>query len=227
MTPAQFRTITEIKASPLAPELLLGTLPEGTTLEAFRTRHHHIIGPAVPYWAVPWPGGQGLARFLLDGPELATGRRVVDLGCGGGLIALAAARADAAEVLALDEDPNALIACAQNARANDLDITIHRTGLQALTVKPGDLICLGDLWYDQPTGRAATGALHRLSATGADVIFCDAGRSFRPRRDVETLAEYTLSHATEFEVGKTLILRVCRLSSTRIHPAHTPHVRRA
>ena len=31
-----------------------------------------------PYWAFCWPGGQAIARYLLDNPELVRGRRVVD-----------------------------------------------------------------------------------------------------------------------------------------------------
>src|SRR5690606_25933771 len=61
-----------------------------------------------PFWAYPWPAGAALARVLLDGPERVRGRRVLDLGTGGGLVALAAARAGAAEVVANDVDPWAL-----------------------------------------------------------------------------------------------------------------------
>ncbi|HET9160117.1 MAG TPA: 50S ribosomal protein L11 methyltransferase, partial [Caulobacteraceae bacterium] len=63
-----------------------------------------------PYWAYPWGGGLVLARHILDHPETVTDLRVIDLGCGGGLVAIAAAKAGAASVLAVDIDPFAIAA---------------------------------------------------------------------------------------------------------------------
>jgi ribosomal protein L11 methyltransferase len=53
----------------------------------------------------------------LDEAELA-GRRVLDFGCGSGILAVAAARLGAAHVVAVDNDPQALTATATNAQAN-------------------------------------------------------------------------------------------------------------
>ncbi len=46
--------------------------------------------------------------------------RVVDFGCGSGVLAIAAARMGAGEILAIDHDPQALIATIDNARRNDV-----------------------------------------------------------------------------------------------------------
>ena len=35
---------------------------------------------APPFWAFPWAGGQALARYVLDNPEIVRGKRVLDLG---------------------------------------------------------------------------------------------------------------------------------------------------
>jgi release factor glutamine methyltransferase len=48
------------------------------------------------------------------------GKRVADVGTGSGILALAAARAGAAHVTAVDINPNAALAAAENARANCL-----------------------------------------------------------------------------------------------------------
>lgn len=56
------------------------------------------------------------ARFIA-GLDL-TGLRVADVGTGSGILALAAARAGAASVLAIDVNPNAALAAARNARRN-------------------------------------------------------------------------------------------------------------
>jgi ribosomal protein L11 methyltransferase len=52
--------------------------------------------------------------------HLAPGARVVDYGCGSGVLALAAARLGAAEVHCFDIDPQALSAARTNAEANGL-----------------------------------------------------------------------------------------------------------
>ena len=51
-----------------------------------------------PFWAFAWAGGLALACYLAEHPEAVAGRRVFDLATGSGLVAIAAARAGAAEV---------------------------------------------------------------------------------------------------------------------------------
>ena len=46
-----------------------------------------------------------LARFLPERPDWVRGKRVLDFGCGSGVVAIAAARAGASEVIACDIDP--------------------------------------------------------------------------------------------------------------------------
>ncbi|HRK68211.1 MAG TPA: 50S ribosomal protein L11 methyltransferase, partial [Hyphomonas sp.] len=57
-----------------------------------------------PFWAFPWAGGQGVARYILEYPETVRGKRVLDIACGGGLLAIVAAAAGAAEVAGNDID---------------------------------------------------------------------------------------------------------------------------
>src|SRR6516165_2463214 len=58
------------------------------------------------------------AEFI-DGLDLA-GKRVLDVGTGTGILALAAARAGAESVIAADINPNAALNAEENARANNL-----------------------------------------------------------------------------------------------------------
>jgi release factor glutamine methyltransferase len=58
------------------------------------------------------------AKFI-GGLDLR-GQRVVDIGTGSGILALAAARAGAENVMATDINPNAALSAAENARANGL-----------------------------------------------------------------------------------------------------------
>ena len=62
-----------------------------------------------PFWAFPWAGGQALARYLLDHPGTVTGRHVIDVASGSGLVAIAAVLAGAAAVTAYDIDPLAVV----------------------------------------------------------------------------------------------------------------------
>ncbi|GCB76329.1 hypothetical protein scyTo_0020461 [Scyliorhinus torazame] len=58
-----------------------------------------------PYWAIYWPGGQALSRYLLDNPTVTKSKKVLDLGSGCGASAIAAFMSGATCVLANDIDP--------------------------------------------------------------------------------------------------------------------------
>jgi release factor glutamine methyltransferase len=78
------------------------------------------------------------ANFLLASLDL-TGKRVADVGTGSGILALAAARVGAANVVAIDINPNAAEAAAENAHANGLGRRIMAVGsdlLSALAPRP-------------------------------------------------------------------------------------------
>ncbi|NPV05769.1 MAG: methyltransferase [Syntrophaceae bacterium] len=63
---------------------------------------------------LPPPSTVELARLL----DIRPGERVLDLGCGSGLLSLAAAKGGAGRVVAVDIDPRALGATAENAGLN-------------------------------------------------------------------------------------------------------------
>lgn len=75
----------------------------------------------------------------LDGAELR-GKTVVDFGCGSGILAIAAARLGAAEVWAVDHDPQALLATRANAAANGVAAQIHACTADALPAFAADLV---------------------------------------------------------------------------------------
>ena len=76
------------------------------------------------YWAFCWASGAVLARYILDNPELVAGKRVLDFGTGSGVVAIAAAKAGAAEVIACDIDPAARTAAEANAQLNGVALTL-------------------------------------------------------------------------------------------------------
>lgn len=73
----------------------------------------------LPYWAELWPAGVLLAEWFAEDPARVAGRRCLDLGCGLGFTALAAAWLGG-RVLGMDYEPAAVRHAAMNARLNGL-----------------------------------------------------------------------------------------------------------
>ncbi|MEU8424929.1 50S ribosomal protein L11 methyltransferase [Micromonospora sp. NPDC048835] len=156
-----------------------------------------------PYWASAWAGGQALARHLLDHPELAADRRVLDLATGSGLVAIAAALAGAAEVTANDIDPYAVAAVTLNARANRVAVDVTGDDLLDGTDAKVDLVLAGDVFYDRAMADRVLPFLQRAAAAGADVLVGDPGRRHLPADRLIVLAEYPVP-TTEPSVDSSL-----------------------
>lgn len=133
-----------------------------------------------PFWAFAWPGGQALARYVLDHPGLVAGRSVLDLGSGSGLVAIAAAKAGAATVIASEVDPLAVAAIGLNARANGVPAAVTGDVLDG-DGAGADVVLAGDVWYSRPLAERVLGFLDRAVAGGASVLAGDIGRAFLPR----------------------------------------------
>lgn len=146
-----------------------------------------------PYWAYYWLGGLALARFVLDRPETVRGRRVLDLGCGSGLVAVAAMRAGAASVLAADVDPYAVTAARLNAEANGVAFETLHADLTEGAAPSVDLILAGDVFYDPEPAARVEPFLTRCRAAGIDVLVGDPRRAPLPVERLRVLAEYAFA----------------------------------
>jgi len=160
-------------------------------------------GQSPPFWAFAWPGGQALARYVLDHAGLVAGRSVLDLGSGSGLVAIAAAMAGATTVLASEVDPLAVAAIGLNARANGARVpaivgdVLDGDGGDGGDAAGAEVILAGDVWYSQPLAERVLRFLDRAMARGASVLTGDIGRTFLPRdkfrvldtRDIPVMAE--------------------------------------
>jgi predicted nicotinamide N-methyase len=146
-----------------------------------------------PYWAYPWAGGLALARHILDHRELVAHRRVLDLGAGSGIVAIAAAKAGASEVVAADTDPYAIVALELNAAANGVALSIVAGDLTGGPPPAVDLIVVGDLFYDGDLAKRVGAYLDRCLASGVDVLIGDPWRAFLPLSRLRLLAEYRVS----------------------------------
>jgi predicted nicotinamide N-methyase len=186
---AFIRTNTALMAPPLVPELRLHLAHEALSLWEKTEEELAEIGLPPPYWAFAWAGGQALARYVLDNPELVADRTVLDIASGSGLVALAAVKAGASRVEASEIDAIAHVAITENAAANRL--TPPRIA--------GDLIGRDDLWevvlagdafYEKPLADRLLPWLQALAARGAAVLVGDPGRSYFPGSGLTRLATY-------------------------------------
>lgn len=143
-----------------------------------------------PYWAQYWGGGLALARHVLDNPSTESERRVLDLGCGSGLVAIAAAKAGARTVTAVDIDPYAVGATQLNAAANDVNLTTICEDILAGDPPPADVILAGDLFYDSELAERVTTFFDRCLAANIEILVGDPWRAPLPRNRLELIAEY-------------------------------------
>lgn len=143
-----------------------------------------------PYWAYPWAGGMALAHHILDWPETLTGRRVLDLGAGGGIVGIAAAIAGASAVTSAEIDGNGVAALGLNAAANGVAVVAMHDDITAGPAPAVDLVAVGDLYYERDLADRVTGFLDRCLAAGIDVLVGDPGRAYLPRSRLRLLAEY-------------------------------------
>ena len=142
----------------------------------------------------PSPGraGSRLARYVLEHPDEVRGRRVLDFATGSGLVAIAAARAGAAEVIAADIDPFAEVAFALNCRANDVAVDFVREDLLDEPPPDVDVLLAADTWYEGPLaervmpwlagGRRAGGPGPRRRSRAGATCRRPASRRSRPTR---------------------------------------------
>jgi predicted nicotinamide N-methyase len=165
-------------------------------------------GQPPPFWAFAWPGGQALARYLLDHRGLVAGRTVLDLGSGSGLVAIAAAMAGAASVLASEIDPLAVAAIGLNARANAVPAPAVLGDVLDGDGEGAEVVLAGDVWYSRALAERVLGLIERATARGASVLTGDIGRAFLPRERFRVLKASDIPVIAELEdtsVKRTMI----------------------
>ena len=182
---------TRLLRPPLVPSLRLQLADEAVDLWMKTEEQLSEIGLPPPFWAFAWAGGQALARYIEERPEIVAGRRVLDFASGSGLVGIAAALAGAGAVEACDIDGFALAAIALNAETNGVairivegDIVGHDDGW--------DVVFAGDVSYERGMAEAVTAWLETLARRGAQVWIGDPGRAYLARDKLECVTEYSV-----------------------------------
>ena len=172
----------EVSSDHLTPGLRLHLLTSACPL-------YHLPAtdqsPPDPWWSIYWPGGQVLARTVLDNPHLLRDRRVLDLGSGCGALAIAAVRSGAAAVTANDIDQNAFTATKINMKLNNIQedkidfLADNLLQNQQLDILENiDTLLIGDMFYDELIGSSVLEICQKFVNLGSDkeVLLGDPGR---------------------------------------------------
>ncbi len=203
------RRHTLIACPPLVPEIALHLVTEITPI--WQASEHWLAAQNIepPFWAFAWPGGQALARHVLDDPALVAGRRALDFAAGSGVAAIACARAGAARVEAAEIDPMAAVAIGLNAATNRVAVTPLATDVVGAACR-WDLILCGDVCYEAPMTARILPWLRRM-AEQAEVWIADPGRAYLPREGLARFAQYRVPTSLELEDRAERIVVLYRL----------------
>jgi len=200
ISPAEFVLAhTHVRRPPFVPEVQLHLADDSLALweETQVAVDRGQVPP--PFWAFVWAGGQAVSRYLLDSPEVVAGRDVVDIATGSGLVAIAASLCGAATVRATDIDELAIAATRINAALNNVTLEAAAVDVRDVTVAPGTIVTVGDVFYDENIATVMLAELSRLAAAGAEVLVGDPNRAYLPRDVLEVVADYEVDVETDIE----------------------------
>jgi predicted nicotinamide N-methyase len=198
----------------IVPEITLRIADDVVALWEALEQEHTGPGSEPPFWAAAWPGGQALARYVLDHPDVVAGRTVLDLGAGSGLVAVAAAMAGAARVIASEVDPYGRAATLVNAEDNGVGpVTVTGDLLDDEPDADVDVVLAGDVCYDRVMTERVLPFLGKAWLGGAAVFLGDPGRPYLPREGLVEAAAFDVpdtepSPSRATQVRRTTVWRL-------------------
>jgi predicted nicotinamide N-methyase len=197
---AFIRENLRLQPAPSVPEIMLYAAHAGSGLG--RLAGLNGAASTTPYWAYHWAGGTALARHILSQSHTVRGRRVLDLGSGSGLVAIAAAKAGAAHTVAVDTNAHAIASVGLNAAANGVAVETMQADILDDLPKACDMILAGDVFYEAQLATRVLPFLTCCRAAGIDVLIGDPGRAPLPRERLRLVATYAVADFGDAGSGK-------------------------
>lgn len=189
---------TEVTRNHLTPEICLRLITPNCRLW-HSTEECSLF--TNPFWGFYWPGGQALARFLLDNRHYVVNKSILDIGSGCGALAIVSKKLDASHAIANDIDPVAITAIEMNASLNDVVVETKVKNLIGQEVSDRDVILFGDMFYDATISHEIYSWLSSLPR-GTSILIGDPGRSDSTNLEelnFKKLAEYDLPASCRLE----------------------------
>jgi predicted nicotinamide N-methyase len=189
MTAAERQRVAEYEATLVHLDLVTSAVEAGgakvvlrkpRSAESLISEDDFAGDERLPYWADIWPSSRALAGVVrgLEG----TGRSLLELGCGVGLVSITALRAGFT-VTATDYYRDAMAVTRLNAMrlAGDGDARLHTRYVdwRALPDDLGrfDVVCAADVLYEREYATLVAETIHKTLAPGGMALVADPGRS--------------------------------------------------
>lgn len=193
------RDHTVIGTPSLVPEITMHLATEVTPLWQMTEERLQEQGLPPPFWAFAWPGGQGMARYILENPSVVKGKRVLDFAAGGGIASIAAKKAGAKTVLAAEIDPLALAVLPMNAALSHVTLSTVSDVDFKCRYPDVDMIIAGDVCYQQDMAATMMRWLVLNREQGVEVYLADPGRAYVPREGLIECARYIVPTSRDLE----------------------------
>ena len=149
--------------------------PEGDLLDV-------VIDPGMAFGTGQHPTTRGCLELLCD---LEPEGRLLDVGCGSGILAIGARRPGFADVRAVDVDPESVAATLHNARANGVAMSVARRDFERDALPPAEvlvanltatlLVRLAGIPMASPPARAVVSGLRTVEVDEVAAAFGPVG----------------------------------------------------
>lgn len=175
---------------------------------------NELSNQCIPFWGAVWPAAKSLAKYIWNNKDLVYRKKVLDFGCGSGIVSIASALSGASRVLANDIDPVALYVAGKNFLINHVNAEIEpRNLLENQSTDSFDIIFVVDMFYEKSISDKLIDYLHSQIGKGADVIIADGGRPFVPKKGLVQLFKEDIDVDKSLEGINKRTVRLLRLTS--------------
>jgi len=136
---------------------------------------------------------------------------VIEIGCGGAVASIAAAKACASKVTVNDVDPIALAIACQNGAHNRVSLHFDsQNRIETGSIGQAQLILCSDFFYAKVESLAFTGLLDKWREQSITILIGDSGRAFVPRGYRELLWEESVDVDSDLEGREKRTVRILR-----------------